>query len=929
MIKVKRKKAPLLVKTAVFNAIMCCMISHYASAAENTITTDTTISGDHTSATDPDTYLVESGTLTVAGDTILNNNNPNRNVILGKNNSTIIVNGGANITGLINQSGMAKLILGSGSTTPVIIKGSILMTDTANTVFDHVSLLNPSPLGPTNGLKAIEMRDKASATFSANSILKSESYDVINLVNESLVVLNGSTIQGYSAGASITDQSRLISNGANMSGELNGLIVYNSATAIVSGGTLSALTGGAIGGAPDLAGRYGQYGAALDVVGVGLDDAAGAGTIVNVTIDSARLVATNGSSVGVSTQTYGKSVSNINISNSTISAAKYGIVSDYDTVVNSDPNEGDGDPAAGSSNVTLTHTQVTSGEDSLHVNAKAKADIIIQSGSTLVSKNNILLASGADSVTNLTVDNSQVTGDINNLGTSNVSLKNGATLTGATSNVSNMVLDAGTQWDVTKSSSVSGNLSNSGTVSLAQASTPGNVLTVGGNYVGNNGNLLLNTALKDDASVTDKLVIGGTASGTTNVSVTNLGGSGAATVNGISVINVAGASAAGAFIQRGRIVAGAFDYTLLQKGNNWVLSSVKSDPVVGPDPIPDPTPDPTPNPVPTPNDMVVRPEAGSYMANIAAANTMFQAGLHDRLGETRYINPVNGQWDVTSLWLRQVGRHGSFKDGTGQLKTTSNTYVAQLGGDIAQWSTTDKNRWHVGLMAGYGNSKNSTESAVSGNKSRGSVDGYSVGAYGTWFANDVDHTGAFIDSQVQYAWFNNHVNGDEIDSESYKSKGLTASLETGYTFAVGQSGSVNNPTRYFIEPHVQATWMGIKADDLRESNGTHVSSQGDDNVQTRVGVRAFMQGHSSKEIVKDRSFQPFVELNWLHNTKRFGTTMDGVSLQQTGAVNVGEAKVGVEGQLSKSTQLWGNVGQQIGDQGYNNSEAMVGIKYSF
>ncbi|WP_325965924.1 autotransporter outer membrane beta-barrel domain-containing protein [Serratia rhizosphaerae] len=158
---------------------------------------------------------------------------------------------------------------------------------------------------------------------------------------------------------------------------------------------------------------------------------------------------------------------------------------------------------------------------------------------------------------------------------------------------------------------------------------------------------------------------------------------------------------------------------------------------------------------------------------------------------------------------------------------------------------------------------------------------------------------------------------------------MTASAETGYTLAVGQSGSEDNPTRYFIEPQAQVTWMGVKADDLTEDNGTRVSSQGNDNIQTRLGVRAFMQGHSRMDNGKNRTFQPFVEVNWLHNTKRNGVTMNGVSLEQAGATNIGEMKLGVEGQLSKQTALWGGVGQQIGDKGYSNTTATLGVKYSF
>lgn len=40
---------------------------------------------------------------------------------------------------------------------------------------------------------------------------------------------------------------------------------------------------------------------------------------------------------------------------------------------------------------------------------------------------------------------------------------------------------------------------------------------------------------------------------------------------------------------------------------------------------------------------VLRPEAGSYVANLAAANTLFVMRLNDRADETRYIDPVTEQ----------------------------------------------------------------------------------------------------------------------------------------------------------------------------------------------------------------------------------------------------------------------------------------------
>lgn len=481
-------------------------------------------------------------------------------------------------------------------------------------------------------------------------------------------------------------------------------------------------------------------------------------------------------------------------------------------------------------------------------------------------------------------------------------------------------------WNVTGNSMLD-SLHNAGTVHFT-GDAPGITLHIRGDYTGNNGLMVFRTVLGDDHSVTDHVTIEGATKGTTRVAVTNAGGSGARTLEGIELIHVGGESV-GEFQQQGRIAAGAYDYNLM-RGNgehaaNWYLTSKAH--ALTPEPSPMPGPDPTP--IPDMNSSI-RPEAGTYSSNLAAANTLFINRLHDRLGETQYINTLTNEKKVTSIWLRQAGGHNAWRDSTGQLKTRSNRYVMQIGGDIARWSGSGSDRWHLGMMAGYGHSSSNTRSSSTGYRSDGTVNGYSTGLYATWYASDDTHLGAYLDSWVQYGRFNNRVKGQDIQGESYKSKGITGSLESGYTHKVGEfTGSKGTLNEWYIQPQAQAVWMGVKADDHREANGTLISGEGDGNVQTRLGVRTFLKSHSAIDNGKDREFQPFVEVNWIHNTRDFGTKMDGVSIRQSGARNLGEIKTGVEGQLNPALNVWGNIGVQMGNNGYNDTSAMAGIKYSF
>lgn len=499
-------------------------------------------------------------------------------------------------------------------------------------------------------------------------------------------------------------------------------------------------------------------------------------------------------------------------------------------------------------------------------------------------------------------------------------------------------------WNMTNSSTLTDLTLNGGSVvNFGHADgEPWQMLTINEDFTGNGGKLVFNTVLNDDTSETDKLKVLGNTAGNAFVAVNNIGGTGAQTIEGIEIIEVAGNSD-GTFEKAGRIVAGAYDYNVVQKGSNWYLTSfipAPPDPEdpdpVDPDPVdpidPDPV-DPVDPIIPEPEEPVAppvteqqyRPEAGSYLANNYAANTLFMTRLHDRLGETQYVDMLTGEKKVTSLWMRNVGAHTRFKDGSGQLKTQSNSYVMQLGGDLAQWSSDGLDRWHLGAMAGYANSQNRTQSSLTGYHSRGQVTGYSVALYGTWYANDADKTGTYVDTWALYNWFDNKVMGQEQAAEKYKSSGITASVEAGYSFKLGES----ERNSYWLQPKAQVVWMDVQADSHREANGTRVKDNTDGNLMTRLGVKAFINGHNAIDDGKSREFQPFVEANWIHNTQTTSVKMDDVSNDMRGTKNIGELKVGVEGQITPRLNVWSNVAQQVGDKGYSDTRGMLGVKYNF
>ncbi len=478
---------------------------------------------------------------------------------------------------------------------------------------------------------------------------------------------------------------------------------------------------------------------------------------------------------------------------------------------------------------------------------------------------------------------------------------------------------------------IGGNLENGGTVQMnSEGGKPGNVLTVNGNYTGNNGLMTFNATLGGDNSPTDKMNVKGDTQGNTRVRVDNIGGVGAQTVNGIELIEVGGNSAGNFALTTGTVEAGAYVYTLAKgKGNdekNWYLTS-KWDGVTPAD-----TPDPINNPpvVDPESPSVYRPEAGSYISNIAAANSLFSHRLHDRLGEPQYTDSLHSQGAASSMWMRHVGGHERSRAGDGQLNTQANRYVLQLGGDLAQWSSNAQERWHLGVMAGYANQHSNTQSNRVGYKSDGRISGYSAGLYATWYQNDANKTGAYVDSWALYNWFDNSVSSDNRSADDYDSRGVTASVEGGYTFEAGTfSGSEGTLNTWYVQPQAQITWMGVKDSDHTRKDGTRIETEGDGNVQTRLGVKTYLNSHHQRDDGKQREFQPYIEANWINNSKVYAVKMNGQTVGREGARNLGEVRTGVEAKVNNNLSLWGNVGVQLGDKGYSDTQGMLGVKYSW
>lgn len=524
-------------------------------------------------------------------------------------------------------------------------------------------------------------------------------------------------------------------------------------------------------------------------------------------------------------------------------------------------------------------------------------------------------------ITNSTLSAINVADNAGAAGTLNLIADAGSQLTGsattAAGSVGNLTLSNGSTWNLTGNSNLTSVTNNAS--SLIAFSAPSaqafKTLTVN-NYTGSSGIISLNTVLGGDGSPSDRLVIdGGTASGSSKLRIANAGGSGAlTTANGINVVNTinGGTTATGAFSLDGRAVAGVYEYRLFRgsvDGTNpdaWYLRSEQ------------PSPDPGPSPDPKP---VYRADVAAYLANQRLSAQMFVHSLHDRLGEVQYVEGqgFNAQSDKPrSGWLRVTGGWDGSRSGDGTYKVSSNSFLLQGGGDLAKWQIFGpEGRGHLGLMGSYGVAN--TDASAQGNPygSHGRAEGWAMGVYGTWFQNDEQKLGAYVDTWFQYGWFNNRVNEDLLPTVKYNARGLAASGEVGYAIPIRND--------WVIEPQGQLIYIGYNQDDVSEQNGTRVTGANSSGWVTRVGVRfyrTFIQNDDTK-------WQPYATVNWWHNSISSSVAFDGLPVDGLYPQNRYELKLGLNTQFRKRWTAWGNVSGSWSTQSYYQYALRGGVKYTW
>ncbi len=338
------------------------------------------------------------------------------------------------------------------------------------------------------------------------------------------------------------------------------------------------------------------------------------------------------------------------------------------------------------------------------------------------------------------------------------------------------------------------------------------------------------------------------------------------------------------------------------------------------------------------------PQVGSYIANQIAAQQMFITDdLQYRLGETRYIDPVTGEEKVSSLWINTSAAKNRFNSGNGQLRIKSNRYAIQLGGTVNKWSSGGDDQGILGVTAGLGKSTNHSHSTSSHHQAQGSVDGYNLGLYSIWYADNHTRLGPYIDLLAQYGWFNNQIKAPNVTTAAnYKSYLFTSALETGYKIQLFETAD----TKLSLQPRAKVMWQRTSGLLHKEPNAILINVEEDNAVTTKLGMRTVLEFDiDTLSSAKSLQISPSFEANWIHSRVNQGVQLSraytspqrvqdkielaSVNVSPQGNKNIADLKLGIEANIDSNLRLWTYLGHQFGGHNYSDTQATVGMNYRF
>ncbi|HDS5551342.1 TPA: autotransporter outer membrane beta-barrel domain-containing protein [Klebsiella aerogenes] len=535
---------------------------------------------------------------------------------------------------------------------------------------------------------------------------------------------------------------------------------------------------------------------------------------------------------------------------------------------------------------------------------------LLKSGTTLVAEGATLGVVGSDAT--LTIDNGAQfasAGEVNN----NIDILSGGILAAWNAVEGNAALRT------SGVDTINGNVTNSGTLLLSAAdNSVGNNFTINGDYTGSAGSqIVMNSTLGEDSSPTDHLSITGSSYGQSGVSIANIGGLGAQTVNGMEIVSVSGSSEAQLTLSK-PVVAGAYEYGLYQHDNgNWYLES-KATPSDDPSDDTDDgdsgsdsgtdggsgTDGDSDNGSNTDNGSqsapeVMAPEVGAYLGNYLAAQSMFLHKRDDR-DQLTFRNEDN-----LNTWMYVKGRYHENDAGGDKVSYDTTTTVLQVGSDFMS-KPMDKGILRAGGMFGAGQAKTDSDAKHNVRDAQGKVDGFNVGLYATWQEDPKLRLGSYIDTWASYSWYNNTVTSNR-NNEKYDSKGFAASVEVGHAWVIPS----DNARTWKIEPQAQMIYSYLDQENHTDPDGVRVTTVDNNSLFGRLGVKSsYFEQHDVK------AWQPYVAVNWLKGAGQNDLAFNGEKVSNDTPDDRGQLELGVTGNVNETTTISLRASGEWGENSY-------------
>ena len=454
------------------------------------------------------------------------------------------------------------------------------------------------------------------------------------------------------------------------------------------------------------------------------------------------------------------------------------------------------------------------------------------------------------------------------------------------------------------------NLAAGGTVRLfatAPGGAPGTTLKVTGPWVGSGGTLQLSSALGDNSSPTDRLLLSGAAavaSGQTSVRISNIGGLGAMTTgDGIAVVatelgaridNGAGAAfTLDASHSGGHVDAGAYEYRLNTTTAGAYLTSTNTAP--GPGPLP-----------------AYRAEVPLFSALPAQLRQASLAMLghipqrDDDAGQVQATGDASTALAASGPTRHAWGRVISTDIDVRQSGTVNPNSTGRLNGFQVGTDVLSVGNWHTGVYVGQMNGTPQISGFASGMAERhvGSNDlrNQYVAAYGSYR----NATGFYADAVLQMGRHRMTVqplNGAAVDNQA---RSVLTSLEVGQAYPLAAN--------WTIEPQLQVVHQRLSLDDSLIA-GARVEQSSNNAWLVRAGLRV-----KGTLATGAGTVQPYARLSFLRasggsDQARFVGPAGSTNIAAQTGYSSTELAAGASMALSRNTVLFGELSKSFSSGG--------------